>query len=221
MTITRTDRFPAWDAAAQSVITTGRRAYPRGWLPATSGNLSVRAENGEIAITRSGVDKGSLELPDILRQPLDKALLPGSSAEAALHLRLYADHADIGAVFHVHSLLSSVLGRLHAAQGHILLQGWEMQKAFAGVVTHEARVLLPVFANSQDIPTLSGVIAKSRAQAVADAVLAPGYVLAGHGIYAWGSDAAQAWRHLEALDSLLTQVSALAAHSKPPSTTSS
>ncbi len=207
------DRSLTWADAAQSVITTGRRAYQRGWLPATSGNLSVRAENGEIAITRTGVDKGSLLLLDILRQPLDQALLPGSSAEAALHLRLYADHADIGAVFHVHSLLSSVLGRLNVTQGHILLQGWEMQKALAGVVTHESRVLLPVFANSQDIHTLSSVIAKSRVQAVPDAVLAPGYVLAGHGIYAWGSDAAQAWRHLEALDSLLTQVSALTAHS--------
>jgi methylthioribulose-1-phosphate dehydratase len=219
MNTTVTDKSPTWEDAAQSVITTGRRAYQRGWLPATSGNLSVRAENSDIAITRTGVDKGSLELPDILRQPLAQSLLPGSSAEAALHLRLYADHSDIGAVFHVHSLLSSVLGRLHATQGHIVLQGWEMQKAFAGVVTHETRVLLPVFTNSQDIQSLSGVIAKSRAQAAPDAVLAPGYVLAGHGIYAWGSDATQAWRHLEALDSLLTQVSVLTAHSQHPSTT--
>jgi methylthioribulose-1-phosphate dehydratase len=192
--------FPEWSLAAQTVVDTGKRAYLRGWLPATSGNLSVRAAEGLVAITRSGVDKGALQAEDILRQPVGADLLPGSSAEAALHLQLYRDHAGIGAVFHTHGFAASVLGRVHQAQGEIALEGWELQKALTGVRSHETQVVLPVFANTQDIATLAQQVS---ARFATDARLAPGYVIAGHGLYAWGADAMEAWRHLEALDTLL------------------
>lgn len=119
---------PDWTAAAGQVIEAGKRASQRGWVPATSGNFSVRASFGQVAITRSSVDKGALGPADILNQAINAALLPGSSAEAALHLSLYAAHADIGAVFHVHNLAACVMGRVHAAQGAIVLEGWELQK---------------------------------------------------------------------------------------------
>ncbi|MDR7307420.1 methylthioribulose 1-phosphate dehydratase [Rhodoferax saidenbachensis] len=203
--------WPDWNTAAQAVIETGRQAAQRGWVPATAGNFSVRAADGLVAITRSGVDKGAMVLTDILRQPAGQALLPGSSAEAELHLRLYADHPTLGAVFHTHNLAASVLGRLHVAHGRIVLEGWELQKALQGIRTHETRVHLPVFANTQDIAALANEVSAHFALAPADTVLAPGYVIAGHGLYAWGSDARQAWRHLEALDVLLAQVLALRA----------
>ena len=31
----------------------------------------------------------------------------------------------------------------------------------------------------------------------------PGFLIAGHGLYAWGATLADAWRHLEALEFLL------------------
>lgn len=200
---------PDGAGAARAVIEAGRRASARGWTPATSGNFSVRCADGRIAITRSGVDKGSLAPADVLQQPIAAPLLPGSSAEAGLHVRLYADHADIGAVFHVHSLAASVLGRRHVADGAVVLEGWELQKALHGVRTHEARVTLPVFANTQTIASLADAVATRFSQAPVDALLAPGYVIAGHGLYAWGADPAQAWRHLEALETLLGSVLAL------------
>src|SRR5271165_1480417 len=40
-------------------------------------------------------------------------------------------------------------------------------------------------------------------------IRAPGYVLAGHGLYAWGGDPKEAWRHLEALETLFQQILAL------------
>ena len=200
---------PDWNTAAQAVIDTGKRSSERGWTPATSGNFSVRSTDGDIAITRSGVDKGALALTDILRQPLARPLLSGSSAEAGLHIRLYADHADIGAVFHTHSHAASVLGRLHVDQSTIVLEGWEMQKALQGVRTHEARVLVPVFANTQAIDALAEQVATRFLRAPEEALLAPGYLIAGHGLYAWGADAQQAWRHLEALNAMLGYLLAL------------
>ena len=199
--------FPDWHTAADWIVDVGQRAALRQWVPATAGNFSVRANDGTLAITRTGVDKGRLTHADLLRQPVDGALLPGSSAEAGLHLPLYAQSHAIGAVFHTHNPSATLLGRLHLDEGHsgaFQLEGWELQKALHGVRSHTDRVDLPVFANSQDIPALAAEVTRCFSHTPADAILAPGYVIAGHGLYAWGRDAREAWRHLEALDTLLS-----------------
>jgi methylthioribulose-1-phosphate dehydratase len=192
--------------AVAGVIAAGRNAAARHWVPATSGNFSVRIDADRIAITRSGVDKGNLVASDILIQPLDQPLLPGSSAEAELHTAFYRQRPDIGAIFHTHSPAATVLSRLalEAGEDQIRIHGWELQKALAGVRTHEATVDVPVFANDQDISALSSRVEARLAQPAhpAAAILAPGYLLAGHGVYAWGVTESDAARHLEALETL-------------------
>jgi len=188
--------------AVAGVIAAGRAAALRHWVPATSGNFSVRIDADTIAITRSGVDKGNLQPADILIQPLAVPLLPGSSAEAELHTALYRQRPELGAIFHVHSPAATVLSRLAAPEGRLRLTGWELQKALSGVRTHEAIVEIPVFANDQDISALSGRVDARLAEPGRDAIVAPGYLLAGHGLYAWGATEAEASRHLEALETL-------------------
>jgi methylthioribulose-1-phosphate dehydratase len=192
--------------AASAVINAGRAAAVRGWVPATSGNFSARIDEDSFAVTRSGVDKGSLTPDDLMAQRIDAPLETGSSAEAALHLRLYRDTPDASAVFHVHSPAASVIGRAHARYGSVRIEGWEMQKALSGVTTHEAVVEIPVFDNDQDVEALAGRVALRLARPPRDAIPAPGYVLAGHGLYAWGRNAKDAWRHLEALETLFQQI---------------
>lgn len=187
--------------AVAAVIAAGAAAAARHWVPATSGNFSVRIDATHVAITRSGVDKGRLERADILIQPLDAALLPRSSAEAPLHLALYRRHPAIGAIFHVHGPASTVLSRLVGA-GSLRLEGWELQKALSGITSHEQAVEVPVFANDQDTDRLAGLVEARFATSPAGTRLAPGYLLAGHGLYAWGASAAEAARHLEALETL-------------------
>ena len=46
--------------AAQQLIAAGRFIDSKGWVPATSGNFSVRLPDGTIAITVSGKHKGQL-----------------------------------------------------------------------------------------------------------------------------------------------------------------
>ena len=187
--------------AVAAVIAAGRAAAARHWVPATSGNFSVRIDARQIAITRSGVDKGALLPADILIQPLDAPLVPRSSAEAPLHTALYRSHPQIGAIFHSHSPAATVLSRLAEAEGRVVLHGWELQKALTGVTTHEARVEVPVFANEQDTEALSERV-EARLAAGSDFHLAPGYLLSGHGLYAFGATPAEAARHLEALETL-------------------
>jgi methylthioribulose-1-phosphate dehydratase len=194
-------------AAVEAVIAAGRYASARHWVPATSGNFSVRIDETRLAITRSGVDKGALTPADILIQPIDGPLLPGSSAEAALHVRRYADDPGIRAIFHIHGLYSTVISQAHTDSGAVVLAGWELQKALSGLATHETAVEVPVFANDQDVDALSARVADRLALPTRPGQSrAPGYLLAGHGLYAWGRTAKDAIRHLEALEVLFSQI---------------
>jgi methylthioribulose-1-phosphate dehydratase len=139
---------------------------------------------------------------DFLRVDLDGNVLDGEgspSAETPLHLQLYRRARAIGAVLHTHSHNQTVAGRALAREGAIVFEGYELLKAFAGVGTHESSVALPVFANTQQMATLAEQV--DATMEAGHAVY--GYLIEGHGIYAWGADVAEAMRHLEAFDFLL------------------
>ena len=202
MTQTAEERhlFDAADLPAlEALCATGQELAALGMLPATSGNLSLRLPGGRILMTRSGREKGSLTAADLMVARLGDPAPPGASAEAPLHLALYRDDPEIGCVLHVHSRPAAVLSRRCLPQGALHLQGWELQKALAGQHTHEATVVVPVFDNDQDTVALATLVSAR----LAGAAPVPAYLLAGHGLYAWGKDLAQARRHVIALDVLL------------------
>ena len=87
--------------------------------------------------------------------------------------------------------------RLYAGAGHIRLEGYELLKAFHGNTTHDDSIDVPVFANTQDMPTLA-----AQVDALLDRKPLWGYLIDGHGLYAWGRDMAEARRHLEAFEFL-------------------
>jgi methylthioribulose-1-phosphate dehydratase len=181
-----------------AIIGAGRFVDARGWVPATSGNLSARGAPGRIAITASGVDKGALQARDVMTIPLDQPPPVGCSAEAGLHLALYRRLPAIGAVVHVHSPHATVLSRRLETAGAVVLEGYELMKAFAGVRTHATRLTVPIFPNSQDI----GYLAEAVDERLGLNPAAPGYLLASHGLYAWGSTMREALRHAEAFEFL-------------------
>jgi len=185
-------------AVVTEIAEMGKFANSRGWVPATSGNFSRRVDEGHIAITRSGVDKGALCAEDIVVLSLNEPIPPGVSAETPLHVARYRTDPRIGAIMHVHTVAGTVLSRACEAAGSFEFRGFEMQKALNGVTTHESLMRLAIFANSQDTAALSRLI-----ESVLPAEGVPGYLLAGHGMYAWGSDTAEARRHTEALEFLL------------------
>lgn len=188
-------------AAARSICDTGRRINARGWCPATSSNFSQRVDAESCAITVSGRDKGALTPDDIMRVDLaGQPLSPGKpSAETLLHTHLYKRDPNIGAVLHTHSPNATLLSQL-LRDNALQLEGWELLKAFEGTTTHETRITVPVFDNTQDIARLARDV--DRWLDTADTTC-HGYLIRGHGIYAWGSTMADCWRHLEAFDYLL------------------
>jgi methylthioribulose-1-phosphate dehydratase len=186
---------------AGEIIVNVRELSARGWTPATSSNFSLRVDDRHVAITVSGRDKGKLTEADIMVVDVDGhpvATEQKSSAETLLHTQLYKRFPEIGCVLHTHSLTQTVASRLYAGLGHVHLEGYELLKAFTGNSTHDTVVELPVLPNTQDMHTLA-----AQVDALLDQRDMWGYLIDGHGLYAWGRDMPEARRHLEAFDFLL------------------
>ena len=188
--------------AAGSLITNCRELAHAALTPATISNFSQRLDAQHCAITVSGRDKGRLVQDDIMVVDFDGrpvATDKRPSAETLLHTQLYRRFADVGCILHTHSKAQTIASRLFAAQGHITFEGYELQKAFRGNDTHEGAVRVPVLPNSQDMPALAAMV-----EAELDRGPLWGYLIEGHGLYAWGRDMAEARRHLDAFEFLLS-----------------
>ena len=81
-----------------------RRIYTAGLTTTTGGNISFREENGDIWVTPSGIDKGSLEQKDIVCIRKDGTIegLHKPSSEFTFHKAIYKARPDIRAVIHAH-----------------------------------------------------------------------------------------------------------------------
>ncbi len=194
-----------FDAIARSLAEAGRFLASQGWAPATSGNYSARLDDGAIAITVSGRDKGQLTPDDIMAVDLEgQPLSPGkrSSAETLLHTSLYQAYPEVGAVLHTHSINCVSLSRWLLSRGHdsLALTNYELLKALPGITTHDVEVAVPIVANSQDMVTLSEAVL-SRLKPLTTPV---GYMIAGHGLYSWGATVRQARMATEALEVLVS-----------------
>lgn len=196
---------PAYDTArlqslAEEIIQATRELSALGWTPATSSNFSMRLDDRHAAVTVSGRDKGRLRPEDIM--VVDLAGKPVTdqvpSAETVLHTQLYARLPEVGCVLHTHSLAQTIASRLYAGAGYVRFEDYELIKAFRGQSTHATAMDVPVLANNQHIPTLA-----AQVDVLLDRGPMWGYLIEGHGMYAWGRDMAEARRHLEAFEFLL------------------
>lgn len=187
-----------FQAAAQQLIAAGRFIDSQGWVPATSGNFSARLPDGTIAITVSGKHKGRLQIADIMLIDADAQSLDGKkpSAETGLHTGIYRRFPDIQAVLHPHPINTVLVSKWFTKE--IVLENYELLKAFRGIDTHESRIVVPIFANDQNIPRLAAQV-DGYLDTHPDCYA---YIIAGHGLYTWGATVDETLRYLEALDFL-------------------
>jgi methylthioribulose-1-phosphate dehydratase len=193
------------EAAAESLCATARWCYAQGWVPATSGNFSVRV--GErLLVTASGLDKGMLTPAGLLEVDLNGRMIhDGSigatgkpSAETGLHLVLYRARPSAGAILHVHTVWNTLISARYAPIGYVSLEGYEILKGLSGVATHAHIERVPILENSQNYDDLAERLAAS----LGAHPTAHGILLSRHGLYTWGQSVAEARRHLEALEFL-------------------
>jgi methylthioribulose-1-phosphate dehydratase len=189
-----------FEQLARQLIEAGSQVAAKGLVPATSGNFSARLTNGDMAITTSGADKGSLLLENIMRtnaggESYDQRR---PSAETLLHVQIYKQDPEARYVLHVHSLNATVLSQI--TTGNVTLADYELLKAFRGVNTHETQVEIPVFANDQNIARL----AQQVDQYMETHSLPVAYMIARHGYYTWGNTLNEALINIEALEFLFS-----------------
>jgi methylthioribulose-1-phosphate dehydratase len=193
---------PSIDSEAEALCATARWCFARGWVPATSGNFSVRDPGAaRMLISPSGLDKGGITRADLVETDLlgnttENARKP--SAETGLHAVIYRDRPDAYAILHVHTVWNTIVSGIFAQRGYVPLTGYELLKGLAGVTTHEYEERVPILANSQDYVRL----AADLGSALGNFSLAHGILLSRHGLYTWGKSVAEARRHLEVLEFL-------------------
>jgi methylthioribulose-1-phosphate dehydratase len=186
--------------AGERLCATARWCYTQGWVPATSGNFSVR-HGARILITASGLDKGTLTPEGLLEVDGDGRMLAGAgkpSAETGLHLVLYRARQEAGAILHVHTIWNTLLSGHFESAGVATIEGYELLKGLSGVSTHTHREQVPILKNSQNYSELCAELEAELAK-YPDA---HGVLLSRHGLYTWGESVADARRHLEALEFL-------------------
>lgn len=177
-----------------------------GHNPATSGNYSLRSQAmpGIILVSESGIDKSLFNEANLLlvdknsgelHQSLKKTGRK-SSDETELHLAIYRA-TSANCVLHSHLLESLLFADMFPGQNEVTLSGLELLKGFRGIRTHEAKVVIPCFDNSQDIHQLS-----QEVQQVLLKQPCYGILLRGHGLYVWGDSVREAKRHLEVFEYL-------------------
>src|SRR5690606_35908403 len=188
----------SFEEAAQGVIEMARYAGARGWVPATSGNFSVRMDEKSAVLTATGADKAALDASGVIEAEISGAPHERASAEAPLHLARYRGSSKIGAVAHIHGLASTLLSRRHAQAGALRREGSELLKDLAGTTTHETAIDIPILPNDQVTGRLAA-LAEERNDAASPC---PGDLIAGNGQYGWGRTAAETIRHMEAFDFL-------------------
>ncbi|MFC4811739.1 methylthioribulose 1-phosphate dehydratase [Paenibacillus sp. GCM10023250] len=179
----------------------------RGWFPGTSGNLSVRVgefapDDFQFAITASGKDKSLSTPEDFLfvdreGKPSETTSLK-PSAETLIHCEIYR-LTGCGAIFHVHTVFNNLVSELFWERKSIPVDGVELIKAF-NIWDEEAHIDIPIVSNFAHIPSIVPEVTERLDKRI------PGIMLRKHGIYAWGANAFEAKRHLEAFEFLFEYV---------------
>lgn len=189
-----------------------RQFYALGWVSGTGGGISIRDAEG-IHMAPSGVQKERIEPEDVfLLDPADlehcRVLRhPTSSSGASLKVSecqplFYNAYRErgAGAVIHSHSIWAMLAARLSSPRGEpgvFVSQGLEMQKGLRGKGCFD-RVEVPIIANTPRESELTESMAEAmRAHPDVDAV-----IVAGHGVYVWGTTWVSAKTQAECYDYL-------------------
>jgi 3-dehydro-4-phosphotetronate decarboxylase len=98
----------------EAICRFGRSLFERGLTPGSSGNISVRLDDGGWLVTPTNASLGFLDPARISRLDAQARLVSGDgpTKEVPLHAALYDTRRDAGAVVHLHSTHSVALSML-------------------------------------------------------------------------------------------------------------
>ncbi|WCT74155.1 aldolase [Sphingomonas naphthae] len=98
-------------AARAEMVESGRSLFDRGLATGSSGNISVRLEDGTILITPTDISLGALDPDAIAKVDAAGAVIggPKPSKEAFLHRAIYAARPAAQGIVHLHATHSAAI----------------------------------------------------------------------------------------------------------------
>jgi L-fuculose-phosphate aldolase len=173
--------------STEEVVDTCHRLYERGYLSATSGNVSVRTNDGFL-ITPTNRRKDQVEASEIVAchangEPIKVSSKP--SCEVPMHKKIYSIRPEIGAAIHAHPTYALACSLLDI----------DMEATKLPEFTHHlGKIALIPYAEpgTEDV-------AKALEPALPDH---NAFLLWGHGALLLGKDLTEAYNRLEHLEHL-------------------
>lgn len=174
------------DKIKRDICDIGRRMYMSGFVAANDGNISVKISDNQIITTPTGVSKGFMTPEMLCTIDLKGNVIKGKSkpsSEVKMHLRIYEENPEIGAVTHSHSPYATAFAIARRPMDRALLP--------------EAIVNLGIVPVAEYATPGTKEVSESIAQFVKDY---NSLLLANHGAVTWGIDLMQAYFRMETLE---------------------
>jgi L-fuculose-phosphate aldolase len=166
----------------------GKWLYRLGFMPGTSGNLSVRLDQQTLLVTPTGASKCLLEPEDMVIVDLEGRQLAGTkrvTSEIGMHLAIYRQRKDIEAVVHSHPPVATAFA----------CAGWALKE----VLCQEAAMTLGEVPLADYATTGTSEVAASLEPLIDDHEV---ILMANHGVVSYGQTLLDAFLKMETVEHL-------------------
>ena len=184
----------------QQVLEANLELPKLGLVDFTWGNVSARdAASGAVVIKPSGVPYASMKQDDMVVVDREGRVLEGTlrpSSDLPTHLELYRQFPGIGGIVHTHSTWATVWAQ--TCRG-IPALGTTHADYFFGEIPCTQQLSEPQIAGQYEAQTGVAIVECLRARGI-DPVHMPAVLVANHGPFAWGADAAAAVHNAAVLE---------------------
>ena len=168
------------------IVEAGRRLYARAYIASNDGNISARLDDRRLITTPKSVSKGFLTPDMMVIVDYDGHKVSGErdpSTELPMHLEIYRNRPDVGAVVHAHPPLATGFA----------VAGIPLTRAvLAEVITTLGSIPIAAYGT----PSTSELPAAVRKYIKAH----DGMLLANHGAVTCGSDVMSAYYKMETIE---------------------
>jgi L-fuculose-phosphate aldolase len=170
----------------ETIVEVGRRLYARGYTASNDGNISTRLDDRRLLMTPKSVCKGFMTPDMMVVTDLDGKKLAGDrdpSSEMQMHLEVYRQRPDAGAVVHAHPPMATGFA----------VAGIPLDRAvLAEVVTTLGSVPIADYAtpSTKELPEAVRKYVKAH----------DGMLLANHGALTLGTDLLAAYYKMETIE---------------------